>query len=311
MLTLTAVNVLDASQPINVDYTHGAVFAVLALVLAEGDPRRGLGWRKAAALACAVLSGFGDAAGLAVWPAMAWGALQRRDWRWLAAVVSVGAAFIGFYASSQGAETGSSFGPALQDPANAARLALNVLALPWGVAVPAHAWILGLLVALLAVAALVAKGGPHAPRSERIASGLILFAVGTAAMAGLGRAGLESPLETPLRYAVFLAPLHTGFLMLALPFAAERWRGRVVLSAGLAALLLALLAQDLVLAAKVVAGSDRIRSVIADFQAGRRTPEMRTMVHPDLARAEQDYAGLRRDGLFQHELHLKRAPSPR
>ena len=54
MLALMPGSVLDASQPICVDYTHGAVFAVLALVLAEGRPSGGLGWRAAAALACAM-----------------------------------------------------------------------------------------------------------------------------------------------------------------------------------------------------------------------------------------------------------------
>jgi hypothetical protein len=312
MLTLMAGNVLDASLPINVTYTHAAVFAVLAIVLSEGADSSPLGWRGVGALACAAASAFGSGAGLALWPVMAWGALRRQDWRWLATVLAAGALFIGFYLAGGGGSAGPGALPGLHDPLSAARLALGYLLLPWTRLVLRFAWIGGLAVVGTSMAALALRGGAGASRADRIACGLILFSLGTALMAGLGRAGLEDPANVPLRYAVFVAPLQVGLLMLALPRAGELWRARRGPTEALVAALVLLMAvQDAVMAAKVVRASDLIRNTVADYRAGRRTPEMLTFVYPDLARAEQIDAGLRRDGLFQHELHLNRAASPR
>jgi hypothetical protein len=312
MLTLTAVNVLDASLPINVTYTHAAAFAVLAIGLSEGARGSPLGWRGAGALACAVASAFGSGAGLALWPVMAWGALRRRDWKWLAAVLIAGGLFIGLYGAGGGGGARTDALSALHDPLGAGRLALGYLLLPWTRLVLPFAWIGGLAVAGVGMAALALRGGAGASRAERIACGLVLFSLGTALMAGLGRAGLEDPANVPLRYAVFVAPLQVGLLMLALPYAGELWRARRgAAQAVVAAILLLVTLQDTVMAAKVVRASDLIRNTVADFRAGRRTPEMRTFVYPDLTRAEQDYARLRHDGLFQRELHLKPAPPPR
>jgi hypothetical protein len=312
MLTLMAGNLFDASQPICVDYTHGAVFAVLAVILAESRAREGPRWFGPAALACAMASALGDAAGLPVWPVLAWGALRRRDWRWLAVVLVVGGLFVGAYASGQGAQTAQSASAALHDPLGALRIAFNVLALPWGLLARAHAWIAGLVLALIAAAALATRGGVYASRSERIACGLILFSIGTAMMAGLGRTELESPLETPLRYAIFVTPLHVGLLMLALPYAGAMWENnrRAALTLW-ATLLVLLMAQDVAMGAKVIRASDLIRTTVAAFRAGRRTPEATSFVHPDLAHAEEVYAWLKRDGLFRHELHLKPAAPSR
>jgi hypothetical protein len=257
-------------------------------------------------------SALGDAAGLAVWPVLAIAAARRRDWRWLGAVVLVGGAFVAAYASGQGGETQASTAGLLQGPANALKLALSYLVLPWTRLAPRFAWLGGIGVALVCGLALLRRGGPGAPRSERIACALILFSLGTAAMAAVGRAGLEDAAETPLRYAVLMTPLHVGVLMLALPFAARFARVRPIATARLAAAALALLAaQDAVMAVKVVHASDTVRTALADFRAGKRTPEMRVFVHPDLALAERVYAGLAADGLFQHELHLKPAARAR
>ena len=71
----------------------------------------------------------------------------------------------------------------------------------------------------------------------------------------------------------------------------------------IAAVLLATAGQNLVMSLKVIRASDTIRSVLADFQGGRRTPEMLVMVHPDLGRAAGLFAQLRHDDLFQQKLH--------
>jgi hypothetical protein len=312
MLALMAGNVLDASQPICVDYTHGAVFAVLALILSEGRPRTGLGLRGSAALLCAIAAALGDAAALAVWPVMAWGALRRGDWRWLAAVVVVGGAFVGAYATGQGGETAGGAAAALRDPLNALRLALNLLALPWGLLARAQAWILGLAVALLAAWVLATRGGREASASERVACGFVLFTLGTAAMAALGRAGLEPALKTPLRYAILVTPLHVGLLMLVLQGAGASWRAHPRrVQAAAAALLAALLLQNVAMSAKVVRASDLIRSTVTEFRAGRATPLATALIYPDLPHATAVYGWLDREGLFRRELHLKAAAPAR
>jgi hypothetical protein len=310
MLTLMAGNVLDASVPVYVTYTHAAVFAVLAIVLSEGSPGRGLGWRRAGAVACAVASAFGSGAGLALWPVMAWGALRRRDWSWLAAVLALGAAFIGLYLSGQGHAPDGAW--AIGESKSAAILGLSFLALPWTRAAPHFAWIGGGLIALSAIAMILLKGGAKATPSERVACGLMLFTLGAAAMAALGRSGMEDPHDVPLRYGLLAAPMHAGVVMLAAPLLAGLWRDdrRLLAQCLSLALLTSVFAQDAAFAAKAIAASDTIRAAIADFHAGARTPLIRTLVHPDPAHAEAISDRLARDDLFQHDLHLKpRAPA--
>ena len=116
----------------------------------------------------------------------------------------------------------------------------------------------------------------------------------------------------PLRYALLMAPLHSGLIILALPYAA-RLR-RALPTAGHALIAVALLgtaAQNALMAYKVVRASDLVRSTPADFKAGARRPEMLIFVHPDQAFAEAAYEQLRREGRFQRELHLKAAPAAR
>lgn len=312
MAALMACNVLNAATPICVNYVHGASLAVLALVLAEGAPQDGLGFRRLAALPIAVLAGFGDGAALAVWPVLAFGALRRGDRAWLAAVVVTGAAFIGYYAWGQGASTRASTAGALQDPIAAIRLSLNLLILPWTRASVQFAWIGGLVLALTGLAAIALRGGRFASPGERVACALILFSLGVAAMAGLGRAWGPEALNVPLRYTVLMAPLHTGLLILALPHVGELWRANRGAAQALCAAVLVLAAtQNALMSYAVVRASDTVRGVIADFQAGQRTPRMNILIHPDLAHAERVFAQMRRDGHFRRELGLQRQAAPR
>jgi hypothetical protein len=312
MLTLMAGNVLDAATPICVNYTHGAVLAVAAVILAEGETRPGLTLRRILALVAAAAAGLGMGVALAVWPVLLIAAARRRDGAWLAALLLAGGAFVAAYAAGQGGATQSSIGAALDDPVLAVRLALNFLMLPWARLSLEYAWIGGLLVGIVGLAALAWRAGPHAALHDRVACGLILFSLGCAAMAGLGRAWTEEPLNVPLRYALLMAPLHSGLIILALPYAA-RLR-RALPTAGHALIAVALLgtaAQNALMAYKVVRASDLVRSTLADFKAGARRPEMLIFVHPDQAFAEAAYEQLRREGRFQRELHLKAAPAAR
>jgi hypothetical protein len=306
MLTLNAGNVLDASTPIYVTYTHGLAFAVIALVLSEGAPRSPFGWRGLGAIGCSAGSAFGSGVGLALWPVMAWGALRRRDWPWLAAVVLVGGLFLGLYFAGQQPGTRAAAAPALRDPRAAAILALSYLTLPWTRLALHAAWIGGALIGAGALALALGKGGAKAPPAQRIACGFILFTLTTAAMAGLGRSGDGDPYNAPLRYGPLVAPLQTGLLMLAAPYAAGLWRRRRRLVEGaVIALLAGLFVQDAALAVKVVRANDLIRESVADFHAGARTPGAASLVYPELDYAEAVSARLQRDGLYQHELHLR------
>lgn len=312
LLALMPGNLLDAATPICADYTHGAVFAVLAVVLAEGGERRGLSGRRLAALVAAVLGGLGDGSALAVWPVLAVGALRRRDWVWLTAVFAAGGAFVGLYASGQGATTRGDTATALHEPLRALRLALTVLALPWARLAIGWAWIGGVAVGAVGLAAVLIHGGRHADRSARVATGLILFSLGVAAMAGLGRAGAPDALDAPLRYAIMVTPLHVGVLVLLLPLASEVFRARRRTAQALAAAVLLLAAaQNAVMAVGVVRIGDAIRQTLVDFRAGRRDPQAAVFVHPDLAYADRVYAEFRRRDLFRRELHLKPPPPAR
>jgi hypothetical protein len=311
MLTLMAGSVLNAATPINVNYIHGALLAVVAIVLAEGADRRSLLWRGPLALLFAMAAGLGDGAALAVWPALALGPVRRRQWAWLGAVVLAGGLFLSCYLRGQLGQAGASAGGALQHPFTALRFALAYLMLPWSRLLLGYAWIGGLVVAVAATAAVVWRGG-RAETSEGKASALIVFTLVTAVMAGLGRSTLGDPADVPLRYAVLVTPMHVGLLMMALPWAGVLWRAnRTAAQAAIAALVVGVLAQDALMAVKVIRASDVNRNLVADFNAGRRTPEMQVTVHPDLARAEALYAWLARDGLFQRELHLKKPPPAR
>lgn len=306
MLTLIAGNILDASIPINVTYTHGAVFSVLALVLSEGAPKNGLGWRRGAAMVCAVAAAFGSGVGLAVWPVMAWGALRRRNWSWLATVLICGAVFVGLYFSGQGHGADHASAAARHDPWNAIVLTLSFVTLPWTRVALQVAWVGGGLIFAGAGAIILIKGGPKATPVERVACGLILFTLGAAVMAGLGRTGLQDSHNVPLRYALLVAPMHVGLLMLAMPHVGDLWRRDRRLAEVLClVVLLGVFAQNAAMAVKVVRASDVMRNAVADFHAGLRRPEMLTLVHPNLAYAEAVSDQLSRDDLFQHELHLK------
>jgi hypothetical protein len=311
LLVLMAGNLLDAVQPICVNYVHGAALAVLAMVLAEGEASPGLGPRRIAALLAAAAAALGDAVALAVWPVLAIAALRRRDWVWLASVAGAGGLFVAWYASGQGAEAGSSFAAARLAPLDATRLALTYLALPWARLSPSFAWIVGVAVAVGALAAVALRGGRKAGRSERIAVAFILFSLGTAAMAGLGRTGAPDALNVPVRYAVLLTPLHVGALMLLSPWLARLESARI--GRALApALLLALLAHNGGMSLQAVRAGDRTRAAIAAFARGAPpTPEMRLIVHPDLDEARRIYADMRRDGLFRREADLMTSGQPR
>lgn len=310
MLTLMAGNLLDASIHINTPYAHGLVFAVAALALAEPSRPGAANWGpRLAALACLALGSLGNAVTLAAWPVMLFAAWRIRDWRWLAILAVLGGAFIALYVGGQPLPSGGGWSG--ERIVQAALLALNYLGLPWTRAVPALGWVMGVVMLSLAALGLLFRGGPAAPRHERLATQLILFSIGSALMAGLARTEAGQPSDVPLRYAVFLIPLHVGLLMLALPIVARLRATRPGLTeAGLAACAVLLVGHQLVMGMAAVRTTDVNRRLIADFRAGQRTPAMVPTVHTDLAKAQALSERMARDGLFQRELHLPARANP-
>lgn len=304
VLALMPGNVLDAATPICVNYTHGAVFAVWAIVLAEGGGS-GSARRRAGvligALVCAMAAAFGCAVGLAVWPVLAWSALRRRDWTWLLILLVVGGAFAGLYLRGQTHAGQGALAGAAADPLSGLRLSLSFLALPWARLAPAWAWVPGLGVAAVGVAALALNRDlARAQPAARVASGLILFTFVVAAMAGLGRADAAAAADVPLRYSVLVTPLHVGVLILALPAISRFRRARPAAAQACGvALVLALCAQDVVMARSALAVSDMIRRVAAEFRAGGGGPAVQAVVYPDLAKARRISDEMRERGLFQ------------
>lgn len=293
MLTLLPGNLLSGAIHINTPYVHGLAFGVAALTLAELAGDRASWPRRIATLTCSVAAGLSGAAGLALWPVLILGALRNREGlAWITALVVASGALVAFYLSGGGPHRSGI------DLAGTAHYALSVLGLPWGRVAPGSSWLIGAGVLFAASAALLLKGHRGAPRSERLATRFILYALFVVGMVALGRAGLADANDAPLRYGTFLAPLHVGLLMLALPRLAAWRRGRPALA--LAAL--ALVVQQAVMGLAAIRTTDVNRKLIADFRAGLRYPAMAPTVHPDLDHAAALFERLDAAGITRRPL---------
>lgn len=284
MLALLPGNLLSAAIHLNTLYVHGLVFAVAALALAEPEEDGAQWLRRIAALACAIAACLSGGAGLAVWPVLVLGALRNREEpAWLVTLLVMGGAMFAFYFEDGGANGTSGL-----DPAGTVQYALSTLGLPWGRIAPAYGWLIGAFVLLAALAALLFKGRPGAPRAERLATRFILYSLAVAAMIALGRVGRADAGDVPLRYAAFLTPLHVGLLMLLLPYVA-RWR---LAGPALAAVALLFVAQQAVMGLAAIRTTDVNRKLIGDFRQGQRYPAMVPTVHHDLDHAAAVYGRL-------------------
>jgi len=307
-LSLMGAQILDVSADINTTYVHALVFAVAAILLAE-RPGPWPALRGSGALACAVAASLGSAAGLAVWPALAFGAWRAGRRGWLIAVLGVGAAVSALYLLGEGASsrTGAALGgaglPEVRRLIDGVLIFVNYLGLPWARAIPRLGWAIGLAAIGLSLAALVTRRAAQAGWTAEAARALIVFSLTTAAMAGAARTGVIAPDLVPMRYAVFLIPLHAGLWMLALPHLRKAMEARPRLFAGaVAAAALALLAHQAVMGVFAVRTGDANLRLIADFRSGQRTAPMLVTIYGDLDRARAVNARLRRAGLYQREL---------
>jgi hypothetical protein len=298
-LVLTSANAADVSTPASTSYVQTVVFAVLAMLFATA--RQDLSPRAAfvagiAALACACGAAFGNAVGLVVWPALAfcgWRA-GRTERTWFLTVALAGAAFVGLYVSglTMPSTTGELPLSSLTRPLD---YFIAYLGLPWVRASGVLGRMIGGLLLAAATVAVFKSGGPGATRAERLGLSLVLFSLGTAALAAIGRSGETAVIDIPVRYAMLLAPLHVGLLLLGMPWLRRVWTARPrTVQAAILAGLAALLVQQVFVGMVAARAGARTRDAIARFERGERTPDMTALIHPDLARATAIDAEIRR-----------------
>jgi hypothetical protein len=311
MLMLTTANVVDCSVTINCEYPLALAFMVAALALLDGKPdrRRTTTFRRLAAHLAAIAAGFASAGGLLVWPALLWSAWRGAvGWRWLLAVALVGVGYIALYFYSLPAVT--SLAAVFRSPplslAQVSRMAdyfLAFLGLPLTRA-PSLALIGRVVGGALFFAGAIAvlrfstlRGS--IARLDRIGVSLILVALGVAVAAAIARVDIEPEVKVPVRYTVFVTPLHIGLLYLIVPRLASRVHGtwlRAWMGVSSAAAL-ALIVQQIAIGRAAVRTTGEITRTIERFYQGERSTDMR-VVFPDLAEAARIVAKMRRAGLY-------------
>jgi hypothetical protein len=230
MLLLTTTTAVDCSIPINSIYPLSLVFLVATLVLFESgaEGARYTGVKRTAALVTAVLASFSNAGGLVIWPAILWLAWRGgASKRWLIGIGALGFGYGLFYVLTlSSTDIG---GPSrvfnFEHLLKMADYLLAYLGLPLSRA-PGLGFMARALGAVLLAAAIIAILCDAillrlATRLHRVGVGLIIVALGTAFLVTLGRVDIEQEVKLPVRYAIFVAPLHIGLLALVLPFLAR------------------------------------------------------------------------------------------
>jgi hypothetical protein len=276
----------------------------LVLLDGAGEGGRFANLRRVLALIAAICAAFGIAGGLIIWPvlvAVAWrGGLSRR---WIITVALVGAAFIALYVP--GIKTHGSLGSL--DLLRLARMldyAVRFLGLPWSHDAK-FVWFgrgAGAVILAAGLYFLLVRGLLTAPRSrpERVALGLMLFALLMAALAGAGRVDIATDREMPVRYSVFTAMGQIGLLLLLAPSLARLWEARrrllEIIVLGVAVLLLA---QQVVAGRAGATVARQYTESYRQFASGFWTPAMTQFVHPDRKIAEQGQAIVRKLGIYQ------------
>jgi hypothetical protein len=315
MLILSTANVIDCSIPINTTYPVAVFFIVLTLVLFAGADRFEpyVNYRRAAGVIAALGAGLTAGAGLLAWPILLWSCWQGRvGVRWMAIIIAAGASYMAFYLHNlpvHGLATASQMDIAsylgAQHLGKLADYFLAFLGLPFSYA-PALGFVGRAIGAVLLLAGLFAVfWSALSPRAstplDRIAIGMILLALGSAALATVGRADLLDEVKLPVHYAIFMTALHVGLFCLVLPRLSAYCggvRGDVLQNAvGLIVAVLLLTQQIFVgRAAALIANA---RAMEADcFVQGVRGPQISEVITQNQEAAEQILLALRRNGLL-------------
>ncbi len=315
MLVFLTANAAGVSVPANTPHLHATFLSVLSLLSAASASRdKSNNWFNwASALACAVAASFSLATALVLWPILiivSWRAKMR--WQVIGVIAMVGGVFCCAYLM------GESVGAPLQqglDPNGlykAGEYFVAYLGLPWVRGSKLMGEILGAAVLVISLFVLLRYGFRETTRTQRLALAMILFSLGSGVMAAVGRRDIALEVDIPLRYAILMAPLHVGLLLLAIPTIVRTWesRPRLVIQ-GIAAAFAFLLAQQVIVAVVAVQAAEKARHVMTLYQRGVRTPEMLQWVYPDLDRAADVYAEMRRRGVFLQWTGQLNPPAPR
>jgi hypothetical protein len=310
MLVLTSVSAVVCGIPIfGSSYPPAVAFAVLALVLSEGarECHRFLAWRWTAALVAAAAAGFGNAAALTIWPILLWSAWRgRAGVRWIAIVTGVGAGFVAIYVHGLRPPDAAAnpFGSAAAWVKMLEYL-LTYMGLPWtrAAALATLGRALGGLVLMISVSVVLWRGvlRPVGGSLERLAVGLMLFSLASAALAVLGRVDVDEEVIVPVRYSVFVAPLHVALLWMIVPWLDRQWPMRTrrrLLEAGMFGCALMVLVQQVVAGQAAVMRTRVMVSEIERFVAGERDADMTKIIYPDLDQAQHAVDVIRSAGIY-------------
>ncbi|MEQ1758132.1 MAG: hypothetical protein ABL986_07415 [Vicinamibacterales bacterium] len=313
MLTLTAVAAVDCALPMNGIYPQTVMFSVLAITLFDSGDRAtdaGLTRRRVLALLAAMAAAFGNAAALCLWPILLGLAWKTRAGRtWVVAIVVTAAVFGSAYLYRlPGVALGSGQASGAVSADQLLRIAdyfFTYLGLPWtrSGALAGVGTAVGVVCCVAGIGALLrALLRPIPSRLDRLAVSLIAFTLATAVLAAVGRSGVDADLRVPVRYSVFVALMHVGFVLLALPRVVARWssvdqRRRVYQVVVAVAVLLTV--QQYVSGEAARATTTSMRAVLARFAAGEETEDMRTVVYVDLTQARRDLNAIHAAGLYR------------
>ena len=312
----TSLNAFDVSVSINTPYVFAATFAVAAFLLAESQAN-GVG-AALGLLALAAGAAMGNSVGLATVPVLMIAVLRRPDrgrlpLLWVAGPILV-AIFV-FTAGQMAVQTQVTPETPVEHGVRMLRYFLTFCGLPWSasserMSMPAGVQpvvhfagpSIGLLLVVLGLylAARPARGAAARDRLDRFCCSLILFSLAAAAMAVVGRLNASAGMQVPIRYSVLLAPLHIGIVVLLA--IRSRAVGRLNprnMSVALFVVLAVGVGHQVAGRYVILRYCGHIRQVLAAYDAGRRTPEMARYVYPDLRRADQMTAEMRRRGVYQ------------
>jgi hypothetical protein len=177
--------------------------------------------------------------------------------------------------------------------------------LPWtrSASLQPAAQLAGALVMAIGVVAMIRVGvfQRDVSRLERFAIALLAFTIGTGLLAAMGRVDVEGDVLVPVRYSVFVAPLHVGLVTLAANYFLRRWQPvarRASINVAMTVAALALLVQQIVAGQAAVATTTAMRATIRQFVEGETTPEMREVIFDDLNQARRDLNRIRAAGLY-------------
>lgn len=313
MLVLTSANVMDCSVAINTTYPLTVFFVLTALVLFASSHGRYADYRRLAALVSAFAATFATSAGFLAWPILIFiGWRGRVGARWLVILAASGVIYASLYvhnlpvhglAPALAMDAGSFF--STQHLWKMINYFFGFLGLPL-TREPALELIgreIGLILLLVGLAAvLFVAFSNRMPRPiDYIALGMILLAIGAAALATVGRGDLIDEVKVPVRYTVFVTGLHVGILILALAWLLrDRADARIRLLANAAgfALSVLLLIQQVFIGRAAVRIAEAIGREADCFAQGTPIGPVSRVITPNPPFAERVLTSLRAEGLL-------------